>query len=477
MWKKVIIFILILGILGGGFFFWQSTKTASTEPQALNVKTLEMQPGSLVTKVNADGTVVAKTEKEIKARMGGLVTQVFVEAGQRVEKDQQIIRLDEENLHRSLATAQLAFVEAEQSYDKISQQYATQDEESRLKLADAEDQVTIARSSLQKEQISLDIQKSTAEKRVTDLEAKVKKLEKEFTDKKLLYEKDAIPRKDLEQATEGLQDMRNELDVAKKDLRILVDETIPTSLKLAELKIIGAENQLKLSETSLKNNRISPQELAVAKLRLENAEDNLKNLQDQLAKIVTDSPLSGTIVDLAVTEGDKILEGATLGKVASVEELIVHAWIDEIHINQIALGQKALVMSDAFEVQLQGEIVAIAPVATKMGNINRFKTEIELTDCQGLLRPGMFVNTEIVTNQRESVIAVPPLVIQGHGEKYLFVLKDGLAEKRQVELGLKNLTKVEVNGVEAGEKVIIGPYPILKMLESGTPVNDIKNQG
>lgn len=477
MWKKVIIIILILGILAGGFLFFQSKETASTEPQALEVKTLVVQPENLVTRVNADGSVVAKTEKEIKAPMGGLIEKVYIEEGEKVDHDQPLIKLDEQTLLQTLASAQLTSAEAEQSYQKIVQRYTAQDEENRLKLVEAEDNVTIARSSLHKEQISLEIQRSAAEKLVADTKEQIKKLEKDYADKKLLYEKDAIPRKDFEQARDALLDMEKELGVAEKDLQILVEETIPASLQLAQLKVVGAENQLKLIETSLESSRISKQEVAIAKLRLENALDNLAHIRDQLTKLVTNSPMSGAIVNLAVTEGDMVLEGATLGKVASVEEVIVEAWVDEIHINQVKLGQQVLVASDAFDLQLQGQIVTIAPVAIKMGNINRFKAEIELTACEGLLRPGMFVSTEIITNQRESVIAVPPLVIHGQEEKYLFVLKDGLAEKRRVELGLKNLTKVEVTGVEAGETVIIGPYPVLKTLESGTPVIDLEEQG
>lgn len=92
----------------------------------------------------------------------------------------------------------------------------------------------------------------------------------------------------------------------------------------------------------------------------------------------------------------------------------------------------------------------------------------------GVVRPGMFVNAEIITNIREDVITVPSLAIMGDEEKYVFVVEDGKAVKRNIETGLKGLSKVEIEGVEPGEKIIIGPFTTLKVLEDGTAVMDME---
>ena len=112
----------------------------------------------------------------------------------------------------------------------------------------------------------------------------------------------------------------------------------------------------------------------------------------------------------------------------------------------------------------------LLPQCTNVGNINKYRTEIDIIDAKGLLRPGMFVNVEIITNRLEDVIAVPSLAILGDDEKFVFVVEEGMARKRPVEVGMRSLSKVEIRGVEAGEKVIIGPYSTLITLDDGKPV-------
>lgn len=477
MWKKILIVVLILGIVGAGYFFVTSKKSASTTTNVVQVKTLAVKPESLETKIDADGTVTAKDEQEIKASNVGIITEVYVKEGSVIEEGDQIIRLDDESLQNSLNTTRLSYAEAEQSYQKLLSRFKSQDEENRIKLAEASDNVEIAKSSLNKEQISLENQRATAETRVDHAEDQLVKIEKEYENKKILLEKGAISRKELEQTEDALDKAKEDYLKSQEELKVLVEETIPTSLKLSQLKITNAENQIKLLESSIQNSKVTKSELEVAKLRVKTALNNLQDLEDKLEKLVTSSPMSGTVIQLVAKKGDKIVEGVTIGKVASVDELIIEAWIDEIHINQTQLGQKVSISSDAFEQELEGKVISIAPIATKQGNINRFKAEVEIIDNLGLLRPGMFVNTEIQTNYLESTLSVPPLAVLGEEEKYVFVLKDGIAEKREVELGLRTLTKVEVKGINEGEKVIVGPYPVLKTLQPGTAVVDMQNQG
>lgn len=477
MWKKILIVVLILGVAGAGFLFVNSKKTVSTTPSLIQVKTLAIQPESLETKVDADGTIVVKHEEEIKASNVGIVTEVYVEESSIIEAGEQIIRLDDDSLQNSLHTTRLSYAEAEQNYQKLLRKFNTQDEENQIKLAEARDNVEIAKSSFDKDQISLENQRATAETRVDHAKDQLVKSEKEHENKKILFEKGAISRKELEQTEEALKKANEEYAQAQEDLTILVEETIPTSLKLSQLKVTNAENQIKLLESSIQNTKVTRSELEVAKLRVETASRNLQDIKEQLKELVTTSPMSGTIIELVVKKGDKVAEGVTIGKVASVDELIIEAWVDEIHINQIQQDQKVYISSDAFDQELEGKVVSIAPIATKQGNINRFKTEVEIIDDLGLLRPGMFVNTEIQTNYLESTLSVPPLAVLGQEEKYVMVLKDGIAEKREVELGLRTLTKVEVKGINEGEKVIVGPYPVLKTLQPGTSVVDMQNQG
>lgn len=200
---------------------------------------------------------------------------------------------------------------------------------------------------------------------------------------------------------------------------------------------------------------------------------NIADIKEDLNRLETLAPITGTIVSLEIREGDKVVEGTTVGKIADLESLLIEVMVDEVDVNEVAVGQSVTLTSDSFEDKLTGEVIKIDPVATKVGNLNKYRTQIVVSDPEGVLKPGMFVNAEIVTSYKNNVITLPPLAVLGDEDKYVYVVEDGKAVKRPVELGLQNLTKVEVKGVKAGERVIIGPFTVLKDLEPGTPVSDV----
>ena len=241
-------------------------------------------------------------------------------------------------------------------------------------------------------------------------------------------------------------------------------------MELARLKIDNARNSLEYLEATLEKERISEKDLEIAKLRLANMESEIEKLNKDLEMAVVKAPMNGTVMNLPVKKGDRVVEGESIGSIADLGSFIVELMVDEIDVNSVAAGQNVIISSDAFNDELEGVVTFVAPGGTLVGNIIKYKTQIDIVDDKGLLRPGMFVNAEIITNRLEDALAIPSLAILGDEEKFVYVVEDGVARKRPVEVGMRTLNKVEVLGVDEGEKVIIGPYTTLITLEDGTAV-------
>lgn len=470
MWKKAGIIILIVVILVGGFFLIKMKTAETVQSDVTVVKTITAEPGEIQTTVDADGTVRPREELDVKVRLSGIVEDVFVETGDRVREGDPIIRIEDDKLLDNLETAKIRHAEALNNYLQLLDTYNIQQEQNKLRLEEARQNIEMARAALEKERLALNREKETAERALEEREKALTSAKEELDKNRKLFENDAIPRKILEQSEDTYEQARSAYKQAKHDLDVLVNETIPTSLSLAELKVKNAENQLQLLKASIAREEVTQSDIELAVMREEEARRQVNNIKENLERVVTSAPINGTVIDLAVSEGAQVLEGSTVARIATVSDVIVEAMVDEIHINEVAAGQKVVITSDAFEGKLEGQITSVAPIATRVGNINKFKTEIEVEDDRGLLHPGMFVNAEIITNYRQSVITVPPLAVLGEDEKYVFIVSDGRAEKRTVELGLKNLTMVQVIGVEPGEEIIIGPYNVLKNLKPGAAV-------
>ncbi len=478
MWKKIIIFVIIVAVLGGGFLVIKNQNSSKqATANVVLVKMVEAEEETLTTKVTADGNVKAKEQEGIKARLSGIVGEVFVESGDFLEKGEGIYRIEDEPLRNSLETARLNLQEAEGNYENLLNKYNSQDKLNKLKLEETRRNLEIAILSYQQEKASMDDQKLKLEKQLIEAKDNLENAEEKLEENVYLYEKDAIPQNSLKQSRETYQQAKRNYENAQADLEIFIEKTIPNTLELAQLRIDNARNQLSYLEASLEAEKITDKDLQMAHLNVTKAKNQIKDINDDLNKVITTAPLSGTVINLEIKSGDKLAEGTTVGNIADLDNFIVEAMVDEIDINEVKLGQSVIITSDSFAKDLKGEVTFIAPAGSNVGNINKYRTEITIFDDMGLLRPGMFVNSEIITNRKDGVVGVPSLAIMGDEEKYVYVVKDGKAEKRVVELGLKTLSKVEISNVEVGEKIIIGPYTVLIGLEEGTPVAEANSDG
>lgn len=474
MWKKIVIILLIIVVLGGGFLLIKNKNSSQTSmADATLVKTAEAKLDSITTTVDADGTAQPRQEEDIKVKINGFVEEVYVEKGDYVNKGDKILKIDEEMLLDSLEDARLSLDEVKRNYQDLLNTYKEQDSLNSLKLEESRRNLEIAQLSLENEKVSLQERKEQAEAKLDDAKDALNKAKEDYENNQYLYENGAVTLKVLKESEDAYNKARDNYNRAKKEYDTLIQDTIPNSLNLAKLKVENAKNQLELLEASIERDRITENDLELARIKVKKVEKEIEEIKRDLEKVVVTSPISGTIVELEANTGDKLLEGVTVAKVADVGDIIVEAMIDEIDINEVKVGQKVKISSDSFEGELEGEVEYIAPVGTKVGNINKFKSEIRLKDTKGLLRPGMFVKAEVITNHRDSVITVTPMAVMGEEEKYVFVVKGGKVEKRSVELGLKNLSKVEISGVKEGERIVIGPFTVMKKLKPGMAVNDI----
>src|SRR5262249_26202762 len=85
------------------------------------------------------------------------------------------------------------------------------------------------------------------------------------------------------------------------------------------------------------------------------------------------------------------------------------------------------------------------------------------------LQAGMFIEARLATAVRPSAVVVPEdAVLPLQGANFVWVVTDGKATRRQVELGVRTPGFVEVkSGVEAKEQVVVGGQ---ERLGEGVPV-------
>ena len=143
------------------------------------------------------------------------------------------------------------------------------------------------------------------------------------------------------------------------------------------------------------------------------AETQLELAQDQRADATVNAPISGTVIQKNVEEGQVVtgtrdLTGGTVLLVlADLANVQVRTLVDESEIGGVQPGLPASITVEAYpDRTFQGEVLQVEPQATVEQNVTMFAVLSRIPNDERLLKPGMNANVEIVLGERTNVLKV-----------------------------------------------------------------------
>ena len=244
---------------------------------------------------------------------------------------------------------------------------------------------------------------------------------------------------------------------------------------------------------------VSARNLAEVDLRtsreaLSQAQGQLSQAEDLLAKTEIRSPLDGKVTAIYVKVGQTAvpsfsgISGSVLVDVADTASIDAEINVDETDIARVRVGAQARVVPAAFpDKTLLGvvEQVAIAP-RQQVGQNKSYPVRIRLSSTAGVtFHPGMSCRAEVLTNSKDDakVLAVPVQAVRyednasdksANAEKSLasvFVYEQERAKKRAVTTGTADDSYIAITtGLKEGEQIIVGPAKTLLFLIDGEKV-------
>lgn len=186
----------------------------------------------------------------------------------------------------------------------------------------------------------------------------------------------------------------------------------------------------------------------------------------RLAQTVIQAPTEALVLERLAEPGQIVQPGRALLSLALHTPLELVAQVDERYLEQLAPGQSAQAMADAFAGQrLAATVSRIAPVVdAERGAV---EVRLRLTEAPPAhLREDMSFSVAVDTGRRAAALSLPlaALVTGPDHRLQAWVLSDGQARLRTVQTGLRTLQAVEVTaGLKAGDIVL---------LPTGTPLRD-----
>jgi HlyD family secretion protein len=451
----VILAAVALLIAGGAWYYYSQVvpAEASSTSSAEAVKTARVRRGNLVISASGTGALVPGDEVDLGFRAGGVLAEVPVEAGTRVEAGDLLARLDTAALERAVTQAEIALRQAEIRLE------TAQEPPNEADIQRAQDAVDQAAAALSLAQIDYE----AAQSNVAVNEA--------LEDARLAYQ----------EALNGYNYWLAEYNAGEADYW-WVDEAKQT-LDEAQLALSRAQQQADQIVQSARNNLARATDLynqaqndldqllagpdaddiESLELDLQIAQLNLTAVQENLANATLTAPFAGIVVAVEGGVGETV--GTTpIVTLADLDHPFVKLYIDEADLDKIAPECEVEVIFDALPDEIwSGHVVVVEPELILIDGVPTIQAlailDGENTGKARFLPSGLNASVEVIGGKAEDALLVPVEALKelGPGSYSVFVVVDGQLKPRPVQVGLMDISYAEITGgLEQGELVSTG---------------------
>jgi len=273
----------------------------------------------------------------------------------------------------------------------------------------------------------------------------------------------------------------------KPDIYIAIRDQAASGLASAKASLQRVEADYKravelsakglISSSDLEQSKMSYE---VAKAQFEQADAQLKQSNESLAKTTIFAPMEGTICDLKVEQGERVLgtsqfQGTTVMTVADLSRMEARVDVGENDIILISIGDTARIEVDAVQNRkLTGVVYEIGNSAKTKGlgtqeEVTNFEVKIRIIDKDVVLRPGMSMTSTIETETKNNVLTVP---IQSVTTRALDKSKDKKQTPDESEEMASSDTRIKQKTEKVKEIVFLVDNNVVKTVEVKRGISD-----
>lgn len=255
----------------------------------------------------------------------------------------------------------------------------------------------------------------------------------------------------------------------------------------ARATLLHDQQALHIAISNMANDPIKQQAIKQDKAALDANKQIVAYDQVQLAKGEIRTPINGTVITLAIQQGETVAAGLsapTLITVCDLDKLQVDAFPDETDISKIKIGQRAKIRVDAIPKHpLNGIVTKIDAGATVQQGVITYDVTLAIKDAHHLLRPSETADCQIEIGHLHNVLIVPAVALNvGTHQTTVSVLKM-VNGKQQVSVvpvktgGTDGVNTEIISGLTEGETIILAGGPNQVHGQSRGPSNPFGARG
>ncbi len=292
-----------------------------------------------------------------------------------------------------------------------------------LDLLNREAQFYETMNFLREARLSMEQNTLNLRQQIVEINYQIIRLQRQHTRNEELFSKNLISENDY-------QEVADELDYQKQR----------RSLTLASHK----------QDSLMRLVQVSSLESSVERLQR-----NLDVVRANLENLVVRAPIAGQLTSFDVELGEAIGVGRRLGQIDKLDGFRVNVPIDEHYLTRINAGQNGSFTLASADYDLQ-----IRKVYPEVQN-SRFEVDMEFIDeTPASIRRGQTLRIRLELGDLTEAMLVPKGGFFQHtGGNWVFVVQDGEATRRNIQLGRQNPQFYEVlSGLQPGDQVVTSSY-------------------
>jgi HlyD family secretion protein len=283
------------------------------------------------------GTVEARTIS-IGSRVGGRVKAVYVKEGDRVREGDPVIEIEAGDwpAQRLMAKGQLD--EAQATLERVRAGARPEEiEQAKARATTAAAALQETRAGARSEQVA------AAQARLASARATAEKAKIDADRARKLFETQAIPQGQLDDANTALQAAVAQQDALSQELAELTNGARREDLDQAVARATEARASAHLVEAGSR-----AEDIDAARAAVEAAEGRLEQIDVSLAELVIRAPRASRVESLDLRPGDILAANATAASLVEDDQLYVRIYVPETQIGHIHPGQSVPIAVDSF---------------------------------------------------------------------------------------------------------------------------------
>ena len=250
-------------------------------------------------------------------------------------------------------------------------------------------------------------------------------------------------------------------------------------IKTAQLSFNNAKVQYDRDKALFEKGVISKQDFETTELNYNQADETLRQAQNDYQIIKKGSisggatantsitaQISGTILEIPVREGDQVIEsntmndGTTVATIADMSLMIFEGKVDEAEVGKINAGKDIKIVLGAIQdKEFDAKLSFVAPKGVEENGAVQFTIKADVNiDPNTNIRAGYSANAEIELENKDSVFSIREALLQYDRitDKPFVEIQtgEGQFKKQDVKIGLSDGINVEIlEGVKEGDKI------------------------